>query len=124
MDPTSIPLFALADKRLSRIGERQSLLARNIANADTPDFKPRDLKPFITTLNSQMIEPARTSAMHLAGSVLPLDTEAAQTERAPDGNGVAMDEELTKIADTDAAHRLVEGLYRKYLGLFRTVLGR
>ena len=42
----------------------------------------------------------------------------------PDGNGVAMDEQLSKVADTDATHELVTDLYAKYLSMFRTALGR
>ena len=46
------------------------------------------------------------------------------TERAPDGNAVSIEEQLTKVADTDGAHALVTNLYRKYLGLYRIALGK
>ncbi len=41
-----------------------------------------------------------------------------------DGNGVALDREAIRIADTETAHALAVGLHRRYLGLFRTALGR
>src|SRR3546814_14076552 len=38
-------LFSLLGKRMDWLGQRQKVLAQNIANADTPDYVPRDLKP-------------------------------------------------------------------------------
>ena len=46
------------------------------------------------------------------------------SERAPDGNAVSLEEQLTKVADTEHAHALVTNLYKKYVGLFQTVLGK
>ena len=50
--------------------------------------------------------------------------QIAAGEHALDGNGVALDEQLAKVADTDATHELVTDLYAKYLSMFRTALGR
>ena len=44
--------------------------------------------------------------------------------QSPDGNAVALDEQLMKVADTDTAHALVTTIYRKYLGMFSMALGR
>ena len=51
---------------------------------------------------------------------------AAQSdgETAPDGNGVRLDVQLAKVADTSATQQLTTDLYMKYLGFFRTALGR
>ncbi|RYF10860.1 MAG: hypothetical protein EOO77_20625, partial [Oxalobacteraceae bacterium] len=46
MDPTDIGLFRLAEKRLNWVEQRQQVLAQNIANANTPNFKARDVSPF------------------------------------------------------------------------------
>ena len=40
------------------------------------------------------------------------------------GNGVRLDEQLTRIADTDSAHELAITLYRKYLNLFHIAIGK
>jgi flagellar basal-body rod protein FlgB len=125
MDASNIPLFALADRRLSWIDARQSVLASNVANADTPGWHSRDLKPFAATLGAAGIVMARTDPGHLApagGGGLPSAVQAG--ERAPDGNSVAIDQELVKIADTDAAHELVTNVTKKYLGMFRIAIGR
>ncbi len=126
MDISDIPLFALADQRLAWVDARQSLLARNIANADTPRWQSRDLKPFAATLRQAGVVLARTDPGHLAPAGIggAFGAAAQVAERAPDGNSVALDKELAKIADTDAAHDLVMNLSKKYLGLVRTAIGR
>ena len=44
--------------------------------------------------------------------------------QSPDGNAVALDEQLMKVADTDTAHALVTTIYKNYLGMFSMALGR
>ena len=123
-DPASA-LFALAEKRLAWVEQRQSLLAQNIANADTPGWRTHDLKPFDAMLSGATLMPVRTNPLHLVAATAGLQTAAAQaSERAPDGNAVALDRELSKVADTESTHELVTDLYMKYAAMFRTALGR
>ena len=125
MDASNIPLFALADRRMSWIDARQAVLAQNIANADTPGWRARDLKPLAATLNAIGMGLAQTDPGHLAGTTGGALGATAQTsERSPDGNSVALDRELVKLADTDTAHELVNNVTHKYLGMFRMALGR
>lgn len=125
MDPTDIGLFRLAEKRLNWVERRQEVLARNIANAYTPDFKASDLSPFQSSLAEQGVSVVRTDPAHLE----PLHSVAQGKQvpgrgKAPDGNTVAMEEQLGKVADTSSTQELVTNLYHKYQGMFRTVLGR
>jgi flagellar basal-body rod protein FlgB len=126
MDLSDVPLFALADRRLAWVDARQSLLARNIANADTPHWQSQDLKPFAAALTQASVQLARTDPAHLAPASATggFGQSAQVAEKAPDGNSVAIDKELAKIADTDAAHDLATNLAKKYLGLVRTAIGR
>lgn len=127
MDLSDVPLFALADQRLAWVDARQSLLAQNIANADTPKWLARDLQPFTAALQQANVTLVRTDAAHLAppeGAGSTFGADAAVSERSPDGNSVTLDKELAKVADTDAAHELVMNLTKTYLGLVRTAIGR
>ncbi len=129
LDPGQIGLFALADRRLAWLGARQNVLGQNVANADTPGWKARDLRPFADVLASHRSPDAgsvvTTNPLHMQGTALG---EAAgqilRGEQAPDGNAVALDEQMVKIADTDSAHEMVSAIYQKYLGMFRMALGR
>src|SRR5262249_23723863 len=49
MDAKHVGLFDLAERRLAWATRRQSVLAQNIANANTPGYKPHDLRPFSVT---------------------------------------------------------------------------
>lgn len=125
VDATRTDLFGLADQRLKYLDKRASLLAENIANADTPGWKGRDLLPFAQALQTASVTPERTNPMHLTGtSTATAGAREEGGERAPDGNTVKLDAELAKLADTETAQTLVTDLYSKYLGLFRTALGR
>lgn len=125
MDPTKLALFDLADRRLAHIGRRQEVLAQNIANADTPGWKARDLKPFADMLaHATSAPPWQTQRGHLAPRRGPVQMQVQAGERAPDGNSVVLDNELGKIADSESSHSLVTGLYTKYLGMFRIAAGR
>jgi flagellar basal-body rod protein FlgB len=125
MDPTDIGLFRLAERRLSWVDQRQEVLAQNIANADTPGYRARDLAPFEASLAAQGVTLARTNPSHLEGSLAASrGRQERGTGKAPDGNAVSMEEQLGKVADTASAQELVTNLYHKYQGLFRTVLGR
>jgi flagellar basal-body rod protein FlgB len=123
---TQIGLFDLAEKRLAWVDHRQELLAQNIANANTPGYQSKDLTPFAQALAQAAPGLIRTSAMHLAGSgsSAALDRKKRPSERAIDGNAVSVEEQLTKIADTDGTHALVTNLYHKYMGMFRTAIGK
>ena len=126
MDPTDIPLFALADRRMAWLDQRMTTLAGNVANADTPGFLPRDVTPFAQTLAGMgAVEPARTSPMHLSGT-LPTGAATRPTtgERAPDGNAVSLDTQMLRLSETDAAHDLVGELYKKYMAMFKVAAGR
>ena len=67
----------------------------------------------------------RTDAAHLEGPQSVADSrEQTGRGKAPDGNTVAMEDQLGKVADTSSTQELVTNLYHKYQGLFRLVLGR
>ncbi|WP_426956967.1 flagellar basal body rod protein FlgB [Muricoccus radiodurans] len=117
--------MALAEARLNWLDRRQQVLARNIANADTPNFRPQDVTPFSQALGRASAAMARTDGAHLVSARNGLGARVGRaTDVAPDGNAVSLDEQALKVAETDQAHSLAMGLHRRWIGLFRTALGR
>ena len=120
--------LALAERRLHWLDRRQTVLAQNVANADTPGFRPRDLTPFARELEGQRrLALARTAPGHGAGS--PLTVANARPDRTaaevtPDGNAVSLDREALRIAETDTAHQLAMAVHRSFIGMYRLTLGR
>jgi len=123
-------VFELAQRRLEWADQRQVVLAQNVANANTPHYRPGDLPPFAKTLaESGLARAARltqTQEMHIPGTVsgAALDPSLQQDVHAPDGNGVSLDKELGRIADTQSAQTIALNLYGKYASFFRLTLGR
>jgi flagellar basal-body rod protein FlgB len=133
MDLNRLPLFSMLTKRASWLDKRQEVLARNIANADTPGFMPRDLKPqdfrsLLTAPAPPQVGLVQTSATHNGPSTAKSrwkDEKAKETyETAPDGNAVVLDEQLMKVSETQADHRLALNLYSKHVAMLKAVLGR
>lgn len=99
--------FAFQEKALALRGYRQQLLASNIANADTPNYKAMDVN-FAKALSEAQggggnIELAATSSSHLSGGsgtalgVKPLYRTAVQP--SIDGNTVDMNVEQAQFSD-------------------------
>ncbi len=124
LDVTSPPLFDLLESKLGWIDSRQRVLAQNIANTDTPDYTAKDVSPFEASLSQFDIEPVLTSPLHLAGLSFANGVHrVARTERAPDGNAVGLEDQLTKVADDESAQALTGNLWKTYMGMFMTALG-
>ena len=131
MDLSKIPLFEMLTRRMSWLSQRQEVLAHNIANADTPDFAARDLAPLDFRRSLRDAGPmtaARTHAAHLGGGAKPQPLrDAAQRSRfdtSPSGNGVVLEEQLMKVAETQVDYQLVTNLYRKHVDMIKVALGR
>jgi flagellar basal-body rod protein FlgB len=128
MDPTKIGLFDVAEKRLVWTAQRQSVLAANIANANTPGFQARDVASFASVLSgSGAVDPVRTQPAHMAGTLpsgIASLTSNPPKARGLDGNTVALDQQLTKVADTETTQSLVTTVWKKYMGMFSMALGR
>ena len=127
MDISNLALFDLADRRLAWADRRQGLLAQNVANADTPGWRPRDAAPFAARLAGAGLAQAplaQTNPLHLAARATAAGSLRPGGQRGPDGNGVALDTQLAQVAETETIHDLVGDLYKKYLGFFKTAIGR
>src|SRR5262245_42453844 len=98
MDLNSLKLFKMAMTRMDWASQRQKVLAQNIANADTPNYQPKDVKEinFKDVLRGTGVAPvtvARTNANHLKGTIPEQDHFRSQGlkktfEESPDGNQV------------------------------------
>jgi len=132
LDLTKLPLFTLMAKRLSWLGQRQQVLANNVANADTPGYRARDLKAlsFKKVLGGEgaKLGMAATNAAHLAGqSRKPAANAVEKTdshEIVISGNSVSLEEEMMKVGKTMMDYQLTINLYRKHLSMIKTALGR
>jgi flagellar basal-body rod protein FlgB len=130
MDGMSL-LNAMA-QRMRWQQQRQDLLAQNVANADTPNYRGQELKPTefgdeVHAVSSPRVVLAATSPMHIAGPASDGggDPEVqANFEVTPEGNGVTLEDEMMKVTANQMDYEAVTTLYTKSLGLIRTALGQ
>ena len=130
----SLSLFDAIAKRMSWLGQRQDVLAKNIANADTPDYAAKDLDEgaFRRVLAgaSRSLGPVRPVATHpghiarppAGAEARPAEVIEAADEASPSGNAVVLEEQLMKVARTQMDYQTMTNLYRKHMSMFRTAL--
>ena len=126
-------MFALMGRRMDWLAQRQSLLAHNISNADTPAFRPLDLtkESFRRMLSGTRLETvgmARTSEAHIMPVREPEpfreDKSRDTYETALAGNAVVLEEQLMKVSETQGAYNLATNLYRKHVTMLKMAIGK
>jgi flagellar basal-body rod protein FlgB len=134
MPVSDIPLFSMLRTRMQWHQERQKVLAENVANADTPNFRTRDLKPL--DFGSQVqaaghaggpVRIASTNPAHITGSAGTPTFATGGNSRydvRPAGNAVNLEDEMMKVASNQMDHQAAISLYSRSMGLFRTALGK
>jgi flagellar basal-body rod protein FlgB len=132
MPISDIPILTMLRTRMAWHQERQRVLADNVANADTPNFKPRDLVPPDMGRTAPAAGPValvRTDPMHLnapgagGGSRFAADARGRYQVR-PTGNAVRIEDEMMKVAANQMDYQMVTTLYSRGLGLIKTALGK
>lgn len=135
MTTQNIGLFKALGAKMDYLSQRQRIISQNVANADTPNYRPQDLKPvdFGTVLKdvskskTSGVQMVSTNAMHVGGgNEVAAAKEGKQKkvyEVAPDGNAVIMEEQMLKSGQTIMDYNLVTSLYQKNVSLIKTALG-
>jgi flagellar basal-body rod protein FlgB len=135
MSINDLPGLAALRTRMQWHQERQRVLAENVANSDTPNFKPRDLvEPKFdpsgaSALGGVMgrLTMARTSAGHIAPSGAPESFDENRKvgfETRPAGNAVNLEDEMLKASTNQMDYAAVTSLYSRSLHLLKTAIGK
>ncbi len=114
MDLAGLKLFKMAMTRMDWASQRQKLLAQNISNADTPHYRPKDVKQldFKQHLKGELVARvpvSRTNASHLKGTIPEQEHfrslgDRKTFEESPDGNQVVVEEQMQKVGDTRSSY--------------------
>ena len=128
---TDLPLFSMLRTRMQWHQERQRVLAENVANADTPNFRPRDLTPPQFDRMRQAVSAIaleRTEPGHIAasgnGSGQFESGRMGGYEVGPSGNAVNLEDEMIKVAANQMDYQAATTLYTRSLGLLKTAIGK
>lgn len=139
MSIADLPTLGMLRTRMQWHQTRQKLLAENVANADLPGFKPRDLaQPVFDKRTGELASAAGvpsgpnglvvTNVAHM--SVAGNEGPGADPRRfkgfeiRPSGNGVNLEEEMMKAGENQADYQLAASLYQKSLETLKIAIGK
>ena len=102
---TDVYLFKLASQRTGYLSDRQTLIAQNVANANTPGYKAVDLKPFDAALRETAFSMTVTNPAHLTPTAQEVDPPQAREADAAyasvSGNSVDIEGEMVKLGEVN-----------------------
>ena len=116
-----IRLFALAAQQARYLSSSQAVIADNVANANTPGFRARELQPFNEVLSQTQLTLVSTNPNHL--DLSPADAQAAASkeetpwEVSESGNSVSLEQEMIKAGDVNRSFSLNTNLVKAFHGM-------
>ncbi len=132
----NIALFQALGAKMDFLNQRQRVISQNIANTDTPGYRPKDLEKVdfssvlknVTKSGQKNVHLETTDDGHLPP---PSDVHMSDPRKqkrtyevAPAGNAVIMEEQLLNSGQTVMDYNLMTNLVQKNIGMIRTALGR
>ena len=140
MDSSSIPIIKAMALKMRQLTAKQQVVAQNVANADTPGYRARQLveRDFSDVL--ARVEGGRGAPrvgkpqIEASAALVALGSRAARKaesveqkdvfETKPNGNTVVLEEQLLQLAEVQTEYTALTNLYRKQNGLLKTALGK
>ena len=108
------------------LSTRQATIAENIANANTPGFRAKDLEPFTTVISKTQLAMTATHDGHL-GQVMdvsrPSEVEKAESWAVThSGNSVSLEQELMKAGEVARNHSLNTSIAKSFHRMYLTAV--
>ncbi len=124
-----LEIFRMAQAMAMHAGARQSIVAQNMANADTPGYRAREIEPFQAFYQGQRGSRGAhaTRAGHMLGQGQQPGFAATDDPNAiadPNGNSVSLETEMLKAVEVKRQHDQALAIYRSSLDVLRLAIGR
>ncbi len=121
-------IMRLAQELAGHAAARQEQIAQNVANADTPGYRARDLVDFAQYYSGSAGADMRTTRAGHSGHAdfgqTPATVIDTRTEPAPNGNSVSLEAEMIRQVESRHQHDMALAVYKSSLDLMRAVVGR
>jgi len=121
-----LELTRMAQSLAAHSGARMAVIAENVANADTPGYKAKDMPAFSEVYSDPGGDMRATRAGHLtqaAPASLPTP-DLARGRESPNGNSVSLEAEMVKSVEARQSHDMALAIYRATSDVIRASLGR
>jgi flagellar basal-body rod protein FlgB len=109
-------VLQLASQSAQWLSARQSLIASNVANANTPGYRALDLQPFSAVLDSTQVTMVTTNPAHMRPTQEEFASARVVESDSPDetlsGNSVNLEEEMIKLGDVNREYSMGTNIKR------------
>lgn len=125
-----LDFFNLIGKRLNWLSAKQDVLARNIANSDTPAYQAKRVEGFASVLSRGRDGSLKLKVADDRHFAPPPGARGVRVERddayeaSPNGNTVILEQQMMQVGQAQLEHQMATQVYRKTVSLFRVALGR
>ena len=123
-----LEVFQMSQAMARHAALREGAIATNIANADTPGYRAKDVVSFAESYRMEHAQPMRaTRAGHIGADgayTISVSADPASDATSPDGNGVSIEDEMVKAVDVKRQHDRALAIYKSSLNVLRASLGR
>lgn len=115
-----VPVFlaSLASSQAQWLSARQTTIATNVANANTPGYQARDVTPFSVTLDQTALSLASTSPMHMDPGAELAPTQKMSKKDSWEvfhsGNSVALEQEMMKAGEVNQGYALNTAIVKAF----------
>jgi flagellar basal-body rod protein FlgB len=113
-----VNLFELAAKQSQWLSVRQSAIAGNVANVNTPGYKALQVEPFEKVLDGTRVAIKATQVSHLSGGGAADGVSIKQRENGPSvlpsHNNVVLENELMDAGEVRRAFELNTGIVKAF----------
>lgn len=115
MEPVN--LFDLASRQSQWLAVRQSAIAGNIANANTPGYAATDVEPFEKALDRAAVRMSATQSGHLGGvsqAAFTVKSQEFDGAMMPSKNTVVLESELMKAGEIRRSFELNTAIVKAF----------
>jgi flagellar basal-body rod protein FlgB len=130
-----LPILSALRTKMQWHQERQRVLAENVSNANTPNFRPNELvEPKFDNKGANVgggmgsLAMMRTSSTHIgvSGGAPSFRGDGGKSGflTKPAGNAVNLEEQMLKVSANQMDYAAATSLYSRSLGLLKTAIGK
>ncbi|MBS0267467.1 MAG: flagellar basal body rod protein [Proteobacteria bacterium] len=116
-------LFDLAFRQNEWLAQRQSVISSNVANANTPGYKAKDIESFDDTMRKS-VSMTVTDPQHLTsslGTFRQAEDGSSEAEVLVSGNDVNLEQEFLKSNDVMRSYSMNTQIMRTFDRMLQSV---
>ena len=131
MSLTDGGVMSLLSGKMAYLGQKLSVHAQNVANADTPSYKAKELKPFVP-FSEALDEASKGMKVTDQKHIIPASMAGANAgtkkarsfETVPSGNSVDLEQQMMEVSSTTMDYQATVSIYQKMLTMMKSAIGK